>query len=160
MKITHFSSTPMKPLQLSLACAGRRKVSIAEKRKMSTANPSLDLCHRMGEGRGPPTPSSDGGGRRPATTRGHQAATAATRGQGVAAAVRSQGTIAALLGVDLQPSSPLEANPQLPPPLEVDPQPPQPLRRCPPLKVDPVHTRRARDRPAAAAVSTPPPAAT
>jgi hypothetical protein len=100
---------------------------------MTTANPSLDLCHRMGEGRGPPVLPSDGRGRRPATARGHQAATAA--------AVRSQGTIAALLGVDLQPPSPLEADPQPPPPLEVDP----------------ARNRRTRGRPTTAAVSVPPP---
>jgi hypothetical protein len=95
-----------------------------------------------GGGRGPPVPPSDGRGRRPATARGHQAATAAAQSQGVAAtAVRSQGTIAALLGVDLQPPSPLEADPQPPPPLEVDP----------------ARNRRTRGRPTTAAVSVPPP---
>jgi hypothetical protein len=64
-------------------------------------------------------PPSDGGGRRPATTRGHQAATTTAQGEGIAAVIQSQGTIPTLLGVDLQSSPLLEADPQ--PPLEVDP---------------------------------------
>jgi hypothetical protein len=51
MKITHIPSAPMKPSQLSSACAGRRKVSIPEKNDRP-AYPSLDLCHWVGREEG------------------------------------------------------------------------------------------------------------